>query len=368
MSAQKRKPAALAMEDGTFMEGWAFGAEGERSGELCFNTSMTGYQEVLTDPSYKGQIVVMTYPHIGSYGITEEDMESRKPFLEGFVVHEAVREPSNWQAKWTLPEYLSKEGVVSMEGADTRWLTRRLRDKGAMRAVVSSKDVDRKSLVRKAKSVPSIIGADMVGAVTAPEGYDWDGPGRIRVVAMDFGIKRGMLRCLAEAGASVRVVPARTTAEEILALRPDGVLLSNGPGDPEPLTYAIGTIKRLLDARMPTFGICLGHQLLGLALGGKSYKLKFGHRGANHPVQEAATGRILVTTHNHGFAIDAGSLPRDVRPTYKSLNDGTLEGFEHQQLPVFAVQFHPEASAGPHDAKAAFEKFSEMTRQRQGAR
>ena len=359
------KKAALALEDGTFFLGHSFGAEGERSGELVFNTSMTGYQEVLTDPSYKGQLVMMTYPQIGNYGITPVDMESRHPFLEGFVVREASKTYSNFAATESLQAFLARHGVPGIEGVDTRALTRRLRDKGAMRSVLSTQDLDRRSLVAKARSIPKMVGLDLAKVVSVEKPYDWKGGPNLtassrHVVVVDFGVKYSILRCLAEAGCRVSVVPAQTEADAILRLDPDGVVLSNGPGDPEPVTYGIETAKRLLDARVPLFGICLGHQILGLAFGGRTYKLKFGHHGANHPVKELSTGKIEVTAQNHGFCVDMESLPRAIRSTHLNLNDGTCEGMEHSELPAFSVQYHPEAGAGPHDSRYLFKRFTDL--------
>ncbi len=364
--------AILALEDGTVFRGFSCGGEGETGGELVFNTSLTGYQEVLTDPSYEGQLVVMTYPQIGNYGITAEDHESRKPFLEGFVVRELCKHPSNWQSVETVEFFLRKHGIPAIEGLDTRALTIKLREKGALRAVLSSTDLDGKRLVKKARELPSMTGQDLAQAVTCNQPYAWNeklqagpnglGPALERplhVVVMDFGVKFGILRCLSSMGCRVTVVPARTSAEEIERLAPDGVTLSNGPGDPEPVVYAINTIKRLLETGTPIFGICLGHQLLGLALGGRTFKLKFGHHGANHPVQDVTTGKIEITTQNHGFCVDIDSLPREVKTTHVNLNDRTSEGMAHSQIPAFSVQYHPEASAGPHDARYLFRRFAD---------
>ncbi|HAH06304.1 MAG TPA: carbamoyl phosphate synthase small subunit [Elusimicrobia bacterium] len=372
-----RTPALLALEDNTVFRGFSFGAPREARGEIVFNTSMTGYQEVLTDPSYKGQLVSMTCPQIGNTGINEEDAESRGLFLEAFIVREACRIPSNWRSKEPLDAYLRRNDVPAIEGVDTRALTRLLREKGCLRAVLAFGAQDPKALVRRARAVPSTAGRDLVSSVTCERPYDWTeplpaGPGGLRalagfkplVAALDFGVKRGILRCLVSAGCRVRVLPASATAEQVLALQPDGVLLSNGPGDPEPLAAAVETVKRLLQARVPLFGICLGHQLLGLALGGKTYKLKFGHHGANHPVQDLATGRIEITSQNHNFCVDIGSLPRAVRTTHVNLTDRTSEGLEHTQLPAFSVQYHPEASAGPHDARGLFTRFVQRMAQR----
>jgi carbamoyl-phosphate synthase small subunit len=353
--------AWLALEDGTLFTGRACGAAGETTGESVFNTAMTGYQEILTDPSYCGQLVAMTYPQIGNYGITPRDHESSRPRLSGFIVRELCRTPSNWESVESAPEFLRKHGIVAIEGVDTRALTLRLRDKGALRGVISTLDGDAKRLVAKAKASPSMAGLNLAKVVTCDKAWSWEeglaAKPAMHVVVMDFGVKYGILRCLAAMGARVTVVPAATTAEEILRLKPDGVLLSNGPGDPEPVTDAIETIKKLIAERLPIFGICLGHQLLGLAFGGRTYKLKFGHHGSNHPVKDLETGRIEITSQNHGFCVDLDSLPKEVKTTHVNLNDGTSEGMAHATLPVFSVQHHPEASAGPHDSRYLFERF-----------
>ncbi len=354
--------AWLALEDGTIFTGRACGAAGESGGEFVFNTAMTGYQEILTDPSYAGQCVVMTYPLIGNYGITAADNESNRPRLSGFVVREMCKTPSNYESVESVGAYLKKHGIVGIEEVDTRALTLLLRQKGALRGIISTVDGDKKRLVAKAKALPSMAGQNLAKTVTCEKPYSWDegykpADKSLHVVVMDFGVKHGILRCLAAMGCKVTVVPASTTAEQIVALKPDGVLLTNGPGDPEPVTDAIETIKQLLTERVPLFGICLGHQLLGLALGGKTYKLKFGHHGSNHPVKDLETGKIEITSQNHGFCVDLKTLPSSVKTTHLNLNDGTSEGMSHAELPAFSVQYHPEASAGPHDSRYLFERF-----------
>ena len=356
---------AIALEDGLVFEGESFGAVGKKAGEVVFNTSMTGYQEVLTDPSYKGQIVAMTYPLIGNYGVNPDDVESDGPKVEGFLIREYCPYPSNWSSTGNLADYLTEHGIIALSGIDTRALTRHIRTAGAMRAVIAAGDCTPDELVEQAKSSPSLVGRDMVKEVTCKEAYTWtDGEDTTRsaplVVVYDFGVKLNILRCLAASECKVTVVPARTTAEEALALDPDGILLSNGPGDPAGVPDIVEQIRSLLDKK-PVFGICLGHQLLGLALGGKTYKLKFGHRGANHPVKELSTGKIDITCQNHGFCVDIDSLDEDdVELTHINLNDGTSEGMRHKTLPIMAVQYHPEASAGPHDARHLFDRFKQM--------
>jgi len=354
--------AILALEDGRIFRGQSFGAKGERYGEVVFNTSMTGYQEIITDPSYKGQIVTMTYPLIGNYGINSEDVESHRPFLEGFVVKECSKRASNWRAEKTLEEYLKENNILGIEGIDTRALTLHIRKAGAMKAVLSTVDLDEKSLVKKARNSAGLIGIDLVKEVTCSRRYIWSGiqNTKYKVVVLDCGVKYNILRKLMEHGCAVTVVPAKTSAEEILKLKPDGVLLSNGPGDPIAVGYVIKTTKELI-GKIPIFGICLGHQMLGLALGGRTYKLKFGHHGANHPVKDLKTGKVSITVQNHGFCIDIDSLPkREIEITHINLNDQTLEGMRHRKLPIFSVQFHPEASAGPHDAAYLFGEFMTM--------
>ncbi|PLX81959.1 MAG: carbamoyl phosphate synthase small subunit [Desulfuromonas sp.] len=365
--------AILALADGRVFHGKGFGTPGEVTGEVVFNTSMTGYQEILTDPSYRGEIVTMTYPLIGNYGINPEDVESARPHLAGFVVKEASECPSNWRSSMSLDAYLKENGIVGIQGIDTRALVRHIRDKGAQTGIISSVDLDPQSLVAKAQAAPPIEGRDLVRAVTCAEPYHWsqgpwdlsDGyreaaePGKFKVVAYDFGIKRNILRNLVASGCDVTVVPAATPAEAVLEMKPDGVFLSNGPGDPEPITYAQENIRRLL-GKVPLFGICLGHQLLSLALGGKTYKLKFGHRGGNQPVRRGDGHDVEITAQNHGFAVEAGSIEEKALLTHINLNDDTVEGICHRELPAFSVQYHPEASPGPHDARYLFGRFIEM--------
>jgi carbamoyl-phosphate synthase small subunit len=361
--------AKLALEDGTVYTGRAFGAPGEKIGEVVFNTSMTGYQEVLTDPSYKGQIVCMTYPLIGNYGTTTGDQESRAVQVEGFVVRELTRVPSNYRSERDLDDYLKASGVTGIEGIDTRALVRRIRARGAMMGVLSTTDLDDVSLVAKARTAPPMLGRDLVKEVVPAKPFTWaEGfdelsahvlphrPAEKHVVALDYGMKWNILRCLTEAGCRVTVLPGTATAAEVLAHNPDGVFLSNGPGDPAAVGYAVETVKGLI-GKKPMFGICLGHQLLALAFGAKTFKLKFGHRGVNQPVLNKETGRVEITTQNHGFAVDPATLPPNVEPTHVNLNDGTLEGMRHKTLPVFGVQYHPEAAAGPHDSSYLFEEF-----------
>lgn len=370
-------PAILALEDGTVLEGIACGAHGEAFGEMVFNTAMTGYQEVLTDPSYAGQAVVMTSPMIGNYGITRSDDESRRTFLQAFITREMCRYPSNFESVESVPRFLRRHGVVGIEGVDTRMLTKIIRSKGALRCAVSTKETDGRKLVKRVKASPKMVGADWASRVTCDRYYDWedglehgnpplsvDFPSPPKVVVLDFGVKYSILRCLHSMGCQVLVMPADTSAERILSLKPDGILLSNGPGDPEPVEYAVKTIRALLEAKIPMFGICLGHQLLGLALGGKTFKLKFGHHGSNHPVKDLATGRVEITSQNHGFCVDLKSLPKEVKTTHINLNDGTSEGMAHTLLPVFSVQYHPEAAAGPRDSRYLFERFGHLILER----
>jgi carbamoyl-phosphate synthase small subunit len=355
--------ALLALEDGVVYEGRAFGHAGETTGEVVFNTALSGYQEVLTDPSYAGQIVTMTYPHIGNYGINVDDVESSDTQVAGFVVREVSTTASSWRSSGDLSRYLDDHGVVGITEVDTRALTRHLRDHGAKRGVISALVDDRAALVAKARASRSMIGLDLAREVTCAEAYHVDAPakGTFKVVAYDFGMKTNIGRMLAAAGCDVTVVPATTSAEDTLALKPDGVFLSNGPGDPEPCTYAIEASRKIMQKEVPIFGICLGHQILGLACGAKTFKLKFGHRGANHPVKNMATGHVEVTSQNHGFSVDAAAFDRpELVLTHVNLNDGTVEGFRHRDLPVVSVQYHPEASPGPHDSHYLFADFVKL--------
>ncbi len=371
--------AILALEDGTWFEGSAAGAQGVAVGEVVFNTSMTGYQEVLTDPSYAGQVVTMTCPEIGNYGISPDDEESAGPQVSGFVMRESSPIASNWRARGTLREYLVRHGVVAIAGVDTRSLTRRLRSAGVMRGAIAAGACDPDELVARARSAPQMEGADLVQTVTCAEAFDWvgdrsDGPvpneweqfqaeplarasRPLRIAAYDLGMKRNILRRFSAYGCQVRVFPATAAASELLAIEPDGIFLSNGPGDPAAVDYAVRNARELVASDVPVFGICLGHQVLGIAMGGATYKLKFGHRGANHPVQHLATGKVEITSQNHGFAVDPESLPDDVEVTHLNLYDNTVEGLRHTRRPVFCVQYHPEASPGPHDADYLFSLF-----------
>jgi carbamoyl-phosphate synthase small subunit len=370
------QPAKLALEDGTVFTGASFGAVGEVDGEVVFNTSMTGYQEILTDPSYRGQIVTMTYTEIGNYGVNSEDVESSRPHLAGFIVRENSRIVSNFRAEGCLHEYLADHGIVGLAGIDTRSLVRRIRTQGAMKGVLSSVDLDDASLVAKAQASPGLVGRDLVREVVPTEPRQWDeclgnwatlegersgtsnqdGP---HVVAVDFGLKWNIARHLTDLGCRVTILPGTAAAEEILAHNPDGVFLSNGPGDPEPIEYGIQAIRELL-GKKPIFGICLGHQLLALACGAKTFKLKFGHRGANQPVLNLDSGKVEITAQNHGFAVEEETLPDQLIVTHRNLNDQTIAGLRHRDLPAFSVQYHPEASAGPHDSRYLFPQFVEL--------
>ena len=366
-------PALLALADGRVFRGDACGAGGEASGEVVFNTAMTGYQEILTDPSYRGQMVCMTYPLIGNYGISPEDVESRRPWVNGFIVKEMCGYPSNWRGRMRLEDYLREHGIVAIQGIDTRALTRHLRDHGAQEGIISTVEADADRLVERARALPGLVGRDLVTEVSVAEPHGWDQgtwdlargysaapEARFRVVAFDSGIKQNILRQLSSLGCGVTVVPARTPAEAVLEMRPHGVFLSNGPGDPEAVPYLVESVRGLV-GRTPIFGICLGNQILGLALGGKTYKLKFGHHGANHPVRDLSTGRVEITAQNHGFSVDPASVAKlGLDETHVNLNDGTSEGMRHRELPIFSVQYHPEASPGPHDAHYLFHRFIDL--------
>jgi len=384
--------AKLALEDGSVFTGKAFGAQGESDGEVVFNTSMTGYQEVLTDPSYHGQIVAMTYPQIGNYGVNDQDAESRRPWVRGFVIRELSARVSNYRAGKSLADYLEENGVIGIEGIDTRALVRLTRERGAMKGILSTTDLDDASLIKKAKASPGLVGRDLTREVMPKESMVWEdglyrldgseadaaklvvansagsessGSPQPHVVALDFGMKWNILRHLVNTGCRVTVMPGSAPAEAILEAEPDGIFISNGPGDPRPLAEATAMVRALIrdgaDARgIPIFGICLGHQLLGQAFGAQTFKLKFGHRGANHPVRHELTGKVEITTQNHGFAVDPATLPADVESSHINLNDQTLEGLRHKRLPVFGVQYHPEASAGPHDSQYLFAEFRRM--------
>ena len=368
-------PAVLALEDGTVFEGRSFGASCERSGEVVFNTAITGYQEVFTDPSYSGQIVILTNPQIGNYGTSAGDNESARPYIEGLAVREFSEITSNWRADTEAAAFLARHGIPIISGIDTRALVRHLRTRGVMRGVLSGCGRDAKALIQKARSIPPMAGLDLASRVSTRERYEWARPvepcspselvgraaePRHHVVAYDFGIKHNILRRLVQTGCRVTVVPALTSAEEVLTLNPDGIFLSNGPGDPEPLKEEVTNIRKLI-GKKPIFGICLGHQLLGLAVGGRTYKLKFGHRGANHPVRNELTKKVEITSHNHGFAVDPDSLNlNEVEITHVNLNDQTLEGFRHRSHPVFCVQYHPEAAPGPHDSHYLFDQFIKL--------
>ena len=372
--------AILALEDGRIFQGHGYGAKAECYGEVVFNTSLSGYQEIFTDPSYTGQIVVLTAPQIGNYGTNHADNEANRPYIEGLVTREFSPISSNWRSQQVADEYLERFNVPVISEIDTRALVRHLRTYGAMRGVLSSIETDPQKLIAKARSIPKMVGADLASVVTTKTRYEWDtadpqnanedplaqGPQpslpepHLHVVAYDYGIKHNILRMLAREGCRVTVVPAQTSAEDVLALNPDGIFLSNGPGDPEPVVYAQQNIQRLM-GKKPIFGICLGHQLIGLALGGKTYKLKFGHHGGNHPVQQVANGKVEITAHNHNFAVDPDSLKQsEVELTHIDLNDNTLEGLRHRSLPLFSVQYHPEASPGPHDSNYLFGDFRKM--------
>ncbi len=369
----QKTPALLVLADGSVFRGVSIGAPGRTVGEVVFNTAMTGYQEILTDPSYAGQVVTLTYPHIGNTGANAEDFESRGVFAAGLVIRDLPLEASNWRLEQTLPAFLEKHGVVAIADIDTRRLTRILRTRGAQNGCIVTGEPDERAALEAAKAAPSMAGQDLAKVVTCKARYEWNGSlwalgtgygaaavPRFHVVAYDFGVKHNILRHLAERGCHVTVVPAQTTAREALAFRPDGVFLSNGPGDPEPCTYAIEAIREIVASGTPTFGICLGHQLLGLASGARTVKMKFGHHGANHPVQDLDTKRVFITSQNHGFAVDESTLPSSVRATHKSLFDGSLQGLERADRPAFSFQGHPEASPGPREMSYLFDKFVAM--------
>ena len=374
------EPALLALADGTLMQGVSVGARGHAVGEVVFNTALTGYQEILTDPSYCRQIVTLTYPHIGNVGCNAQDEEAGQVHAAGLVIRDAPRLRSSWRAEVSLGDYLRERGVVAIAGLDTRALTGRLRRGGAQAGcIVAGPDIDAEFAVAQARAFAGLTGMDLAQVVSCEKAYPWQGSTwtldgfesppapRFRVVAYDFGIKRNILRCLTAVGCEVTVVPARTPAADVLARKPDGVFLSNGPGDPEPCDYAIAAIGEYLDRGVPLFGICLGHQLLGLAAGARTVKMKFGHHGANHPVFETATGRVLITSQNHGFAVDESSLPAHLKPTHRSLFDGSLQGIAHTEKPAFSFQGHPEASPGPHDAAHLFQQFADLMAAHRGA-
>jgi carbamoyl-phosphate synthase small subunit len=360
--------AILALADGTYFEGESFGAQGEALGEVVFNTSMMGYQEILTDPSYRGQIVTMTYPLIGNYGVNDEDVESHRPWVEGFIVKECSPVVSNWRASHSLPAFMQEHGIVGIQNIDTRALTQHIRDRGAQGGIISTEASDPATLVARARAWPSMDGRDLVQDVTCQQPYDWqESPSAFAlparqtgvtpfIVAYDYGIKRNILRRFIDWGCKVQVVPASLPAEAVLELEPDGIFLSNGPGDPAAVTYAVEQVKKLIGVK-PIMGICLGHQMLALASGAQTFKLKFGHHGGNQPIRNMDTERVLITAENHGFAVDPTTLPDALEVTHMNLNDGTIEGVRHRELPVVSVQFHPEASPGPHDAYALFEPF-----------
>lgn len=379
--------AVLALEDGSIYRGKGFGASAEACGEVCFNTSMTGYQEILTDPSYKGQIVTMTYPEIGNYGINMQDVESWRPHVAGFVIRQLSPVVSNWRAELSLPEYLEKYALPGIQGVDTRALTKKLRVRGAMKGFISTKDISDEEAVQRARDWTGLVGVDYVREVTHKEAFDWDAKDQqsgafkliqgvaqadaknlreplraadIPIVAYDFGMKYNILRRLRQRGFKVHVVPATTPASEVLKYKPAGIFLSNGPGDPSALPHIVKEVKELVNSGTPIFGICLGHQILGQAFGGKTFKLKFGHRGANQPVKDLESGKVEITSQNHGFAVDANSLPSEVEVNRINLNDQTVEGMRHKSKPIFCVQYHPEASPGPHDSTVLFDDFRKL--------
>lgn len=366
MTTNQRQSAILALEDGRVWRGRSWAADGESWGEMVFNTSMSGYQEVLTDPSYAGQIVCMTYPLIGNYGINGEDSESSRPWVEGFVAREFSRVASNWRAKESLDDYLKRWNIIAIDHIDTRALVRHIRDKGAMRACLSTVDSNAESVIEKARQSPPMENRELASIVTTKQTYDFPATSaeRFHVVCYDFGVKTNSLRELANAGCRVTVVPASTPAREVFAMKPDGVFLSNGPGDPASMTKEVEEVKQVAQSGVPTFGICFGHQLLGRAFGGQTFKLRFGHRGGNQPVKDFRDGHVEITSHNHGFAVKADTLPPEVEVTHINLNDECVEGMRHQTLPIISVQYHPEAAPGPHDAQHHFKRFIELMEKR----
>lgn len=364
----KSSKAILALEDGRVFHGRSWAAEGEACGEMVFNTSLTGYQEVLTDPSYAGQIVCMTYPLIGNYGVNKEDAESARPWVEGFVVREAARVASSWRSEESLEDYLKRWNIVAIDHIDTRALVRHIRDKGAMRACLSTIDTDANNVIAKARQSPPMENRELASVVTTSKPYEFPAAGaeRFHVVCYDFGVKTNSLRELSQKGCRITVVPSGTSANEVFAMRPDGVFLSNGPGDPASMNKEVEEVKQVAQSGTPTFGICFGHQLLGRAFGGKTFKLTFGHRGGNQPVKDFSDGHVEITSHNHGFAVLADSLPDEVEVTHINLNDRCVEGMRHKTLPIISVQYHPEAAPGPHDAEHHFQRFIELMEQRRG--
>ena len=354
------KQAILVLEDGRTFRGYSFGAEGETFGEMVFNTSMSGYQEILTDPSYAGQLVCMTYPLIGNYGTNSEDSESKKPWAEGFVVREACKISSNWRAEETLDSYMKRHKIVGIEHIDTRALVRHIRDKGAMRAAISSVDLNETTLLEKVNTSAEMKNRELASLVTTSETYEYSTSGKYHIVCYDFGVKLNSLREFEKHNCKITVVNAKTSAEDVLKLKPDGVFLSNGPGDPSSMSSVVSEITKLTESNVPIFGICLGHQILGQVFGGKTYKMLFGHRGGNQPIKDLTTGKVEITAHNHGFAVDADSLPDNIEVTHINLNDKTVAGLRHKTLPIFSVQYHPESAPGPHDSEYLFQRFVDL--------
>jgi len=360
-----KKPAKLILSNGQIFSGFSLGKVGQSTGEVCFNTGMTGYQEILTDPSYSGQLITMTYPHIGNYGVNKEDFESKKIHAKGFIVKEACEMPSNYRSTETIDQYLKRYNIVGIQGIDTRYLTRIIRDEGAMNAIISSSELNEDELKMKLNAHPLMNGLDLAKVVTCKKRYTWNKSYKgYKIAAIDYGVKHNILRLLASHGCRIEVFPATSSTEDILSYKPDGIFLSNGPGDPAAVTYGINVVKDLLKMNFPIFGICLGHQILSLALGAKTYKLKFGHRGCNHPVKNLITNTIEITSQNHGFSIDNNSLPNNIKVTHSSLNDQTIEGIECDDMMAFSVQYHPESSPGPHDSRYLFDKFISLIKKK----